>query len=89
MPTFTGEEDEEIITQDIFSPGEIEEVQPDDAPTQEDNETNEADIKDFLDSIAEHAKESAFDNGDVLGPNDYEDEFRGSPLMGDRRYLWW
>ena len=54
LPTITGEEDKEMIEGDIFSPGEVMEVQDDDVPTQEDNQANEAGIMDFLESVAEH-----------------------------------
>ena len=78
--TFTGEEDEEMIEGDIFSPGEVMEMQDDDIPTQEDNQANEAGVLDFLESVAEHSKEAPYDNGDVLSPNDFEAEFNGSPF---------
>ena len=80
LPTITGEEDEEMISADIFSPEEVIEVQTDDVPTQEDNETNEAGILDFLASVAEHSKDDPHDNGDILSPNDYEAGFNGSPF---------
>ena len=80
LPTITGEEDEEMITTDIFSPEEVIEAQADDVPTQEDNDTNEAGILDFLASVAEHSKAGPHDDGDILCPNDYEAEFDGSPF---------
>ena len=80
LPTITGEEDEEMIPKDIFSPEEVIEVQADDVPTQEDNQTNEAGVLDFLESVAEHSKEAPHDNGDVLSPNDFEMEFTVSPF---------
>ena len=51
LPTITGEEDEEMIPKDIFSPEEVTEVQADDVPTHEDNQTNEAGVLDFLESV--------------------------------------
>ena len=82
LPTITGEEGEkeEIVAGDLFSSGEVSEVQADDVPTDEDNKTNEAGIMDVLASIAEHSKEAPHDNGDVLSPNDFEMEFNGSHL---------
>ena len=81
LPTITGEEDEEMTSTDVFSPEEVIETQADDVSTQEDNDTNEAGILDFLASVAEHSKESTTsDNGDILDPNDYEMEFSRSPF---------
>ena len=80
LPTITGEEDEEMIATDVFSPEEVIEVQADDVPTQEDNDTNEAGILDFLASVAENSKDGPHDDGDILSANDYEAEFNGSPF---------
>ena len=47
LPKITGEEDEDMVAIDIFSL-EVIEVHLDDAPTQEDNKTDEAGIMDLL-----------------------------------------
>ena len=60
LPTITGEEEEEAVAGDLFSPGEISEVQEDDVPTEEDNKTNEAGVMGSLASIAEHSKKQLF-----------------------------
>ena len=79
LPKTTGEEDEDMVETGLFKP-EVCTVHVNDAPTMEDNQTNEAGIEDFLASVSEHREQAPHYSGDVVSIEDYEEELNRTPF---------